>query len=372
MSSQTSSNSTDNENMDDYDYTNDNKKDLKKLPYNLRFNPDNYTKCHWRKHFNTDIPAKSTKKMMIQINKYESLYKTLNESAKKYVNSFFLKKMVVRFVFDSNIIEDVGLQDYYDTRKCLETYLQHKNETISLHSVVTNKKLIKNEKESKEIETINTLKAMEHLQKVKYDNFRELKDDILSYLFYEELILKTHKILMENLTDDSGKFRETTVISTNPRTKEIHYYPEAQYLENRCTTLIDNVNDTLQELHELNICDSLNFYKLSAYILYHCVTSHFFSDGNGRLCRLLSNYIISLTTPFPVPIYIRKNYSSYNEREIYLLAIQSCRDDNIETRPNQLTSILIENSNYYWKKMFRTLIRKDMLNNTELKTYNEI
>ena len=41
-------------------------------------------------------------------------------------------------------------------------------------------------------------------------------------------------------------------------------------------------------------------FKRAARLLFDFVDAHPFGDGNGRTCRLLANYDISLITPFPV------------------------------------------------------------------------
>ena len=89
-------------------------------------------------------------------------------------------------------------------------------------------------------------------------------------------------------------------------------------------------------------------FKRAARLLFDFVNAHPFADGNGRTCRLLANYVISLIMPFPVT----PCGEGGNIKDDYLKAIIECRDHR-EKGPGALASMLIEDTWRGWKYLFQ-------------------
>ena len=83
----------------------------------------------------------------------------------------------------------------------------------------------------------------------------------------------------------------------------------------------------------------LSIFKCVAWLVFELLDLHPFSDGNGRLCRLLCSYVLSTCTPFPTPIY---NLHTDHEFEKFLIAGRKTR------HPSTLTSMIIESSLVAW------------------------
>ena len=98
--------------------------------------------------------------------------------------------------------------------------------------------------------------------------------------------------------------------------------------------------------------ETIIIFKCAAWLLYEVVSLHPFYDGNGRICRLLANHVLSLITLFPVTIYHAN--STDRNRDDYIQAIIQGRD-NPEEGLGKLASMLIEGAYIGWKELFRYL-----------------
>ena len=61
-------------------------------------------------------------------------------------------------------------------------------------------------------------------------------------------------------------------------------------------------------------------FRLAAWFLFEFLGLHPFSDGNGRVARMLCSYILMTVTPFPTPIYniySETTYSDYVQSKLY-------------------------------------------------------
>ena len=99
-------------------------------------------------------------------------------------------------------------------------------------------------------------------------------------------------------------------------------------------------------------------FKCAARLLFDFVDTHPFGDGNGRMCRLLANYVLSLITPFPVPLY--SSGEGRSGREDYLNAIVECRK-NRDKGPRTLAAMLIEGTWRGWKSLFSILEQRNLI-----------
>ena len=145
-------------------------------------------------------------------------------------------------------------------------------------------------------------------------DIKEVKNAIEAYKLLPELdpysikdLLRTHGIMMADLTDQSGMFRTVGVNVVNSSTGEvIHYAPHPDYVPRFIEELMQWASTS--EDHPLII--SCVFHHEFEYI-------HPFTDGNGRTGRLWQNLILSkwndLMASIPVESMIRRHQEEYYE-----------------------------------------------------------
>ena len=84
---------------------------------------------------------------------------------------------------------------------------------------------------------------------------------------------------------------------------EYPYHPDAEQMENEVTRLLDGCNErfdlcTKHLKHGVKDFDDFYFlFKTCAWLLFELLDLHPFGQGNGRLCRILSSYLLSTFSP---------------------------------------------------------------------------
>lgn len=87
----------------------------------------------------------------------------------------------------------------------------------------------------------------------------------------------------------AGEFRTTAAHSGTG-----YIYPEASIIPQRLEEIVSNFNTALSSKQTPS-------FSLAADLLYQFVTLHPFSNGNGRMCRLLAAYaVLAAGEPFLV------------------------------------------------------------------------
>ncbi|XP_020626593.1 uncharacterized protein LOC110063939 [Orbicella faveolata] len=97
--------------------------------------------------------------------------------------------------------------------------------------------------------------------------------------------------------------------------------------------------------------DFYSLFKTCAWLLFELLDLHPFSDGNGRLCRILCSYSLSKLNPFPTPIY---NVWTDSCKHDYIEALVEARRSPCR-HPCALTTMMIECSYYGWESFFKVL-----------------
>ena len=124
-----------------------------------------------------------------------------------------------------------------------------------------------------------------------------------------DFILKLHSILLEDIDENAGKIREENVgifgtFFKPPKFEELSYELKAFF----------------EWYKQAKI---LHPFELACLVHLRFVTIHPFTDGNGRISRLLMNFIL-------------KKYSypmldiPYEDREDYYEVLERCQLDKIE------------------------------------------
>ncbi|CAG2231912.1 unnamed protein product [Mytilus edulis] len=233
--------------------------------------------------------------------------------------------------------------------------------------------------QTKATETINLLRGYHHLKNELQKIPKEERPGYVGLIDVETCIKSCHEILMCNLIDKmktpAGKF------SVLPRTAEFegkqYFYPSyktedvafeaLQAVVDQYNTMISEVSKIDDEKEKLK-----NSFKCASVLLFSFLTLHPFSDGNGRLARLLCNHCLKTFCPFPTAVY---NNVSPTTRSDYLRALINCReglnlspyqiqfpDDSIrealsilEQKPVELCSLIIESNWFTWRYFLRKL-----------------
>ena len=91
-------------------------------------------------------------------------------------------------------------------------------------------------------------------------------------------------------------------------------------------------------------------------------------EGNGRLCRILSSYLLSTFSPFPTPVY---NVWTDSSKYDYQKALYDTRNTN-ERHPTTLTTMIIECSYHGWKHFFSKNRREKKVKRKQIKATTQL
>jgi len=150
-------------------------------------------------------------------------------------------------------------------------------------------------KNSDEIETIGVAKAVEYIRQTK----EELSLDLL---------LKLHKICFNNSKSFAGEFRKVNVIVTNSKGEIIHSGVPKEELNNYLQDFIDWYNKNKTTFKPL---------VLAAILHNQFEHIHPFQDGNGRVGRLLLNFILLKNNYPPINILLEDRTEYYKTLQEY-------------------------------------------------------
>ena len=147
----------------------------------------------------------------------------------------------------------------------------------------------KQTKDPEELETKGLAKAIKFIRTSKQD---------LSL----KLILKLHKLCFEGSKNFAGEFRDVEVVIKNHQREVIHQGTLVDYLEN--------------ELNEFIKWYKLNKNKFKPLILAAIIHNQFekihpFQDGDGRVGRLLLNFILIKNNYPPINILLKDRPEYY-------------------------------------------------------------
>ena len=178
----------------------------------------------------------------------------------------------------SNLEEEIITKFTYDTSRIEGSSLSYKDTKMLLQEGISPK-----EKPLRDIkETENHKKAYLYMKE-------NLKNGI-----NKTFILGLHGLLKKEVTEDAGKFRDRQVYVGN-------FVPiKASMVEGEINNLISWYNK------------NKNLHPLELAAVFHCLFErlHPFFDGNGRVGRLLLNFIL-LKSHYPLIIIQNKNKRRY-------------------------------------------------------------
>lgn len=217
-----------------------------------------------------------SKEQFLEIEKLKKLYNKKigslsKEEFEKFENTFFTE-----LTYDSNAIEGSSLS-LEDTNLILSEGLVPRGKTLR---------------------EVN--EAKNHIDAINFIN--DYKGDL-----NEQFILKLHSIILKNISERfAGRYREATVRIFRSNVS----FPRAPLVPQLVKNLVYwyKLNKTKMHSFELAIIFSAKF-----------VSIHPFVDGNGRVSRLIMNFLLKKKGYPWINIYTR-------QREEYLQAIRDAND----------------------------------------------
>jgi Fic family protein len=183
------------------------------------------------------------------------------------------KKFIEEFVFNTNAIEGSRVRE---------------DEV----PIILDKK---NPENNEEIETKGVAKAIEYIRTTKEE---------LSL----KLILKLHSLCFEGSKPFAGKFRELDVVITNSLGQIIHSGAPKERLMDFLVEFIDWYKKNKTKFKPL---------VLSAIVHNQFENIHPFEDGNGRVGRLLLNFILLKNKYPPINILLEDRQEYYKSLQEY-------------------------------------------------------
>ncbi|MBI5072792.1 Fic family protein [Candidatus Woesearchaeota archaeon] len=198
----------------------------------------------------------------------------------KSIKEKFLQDFIIKFTNDTNRIEGSTLT-LQDTSLILKDKLVPKGASI---------------KEVKEVE--NHEKAFDFMYAYEGD-------------ISVEFILKMHAILLQNIDDEiAGKLRDFNVVISGSVFKPVPH----ELVDFEIKEFLSWYDKAKKKLHAFEIAGLVHLYL---------VTIHPFGDGNGRMSRLLMNFILK-RHGYPMLNIL------YKEREEYYETLQECQLKKIQ------------------------------------------
>lgn len=196
------------------------------------------------------------------------------------------------------------------------------------------------------------------LHKLRNDRLQQGQSAAESIILSPKVVIKAHTILMAGLVDRAGQLRDEYSYAGVPGGGKFYYDPPCLIpcSFSRClelyTALLSGLAADWDTVHATPA-----LFNLAALVFVQLITIHPFEDG--RLLRLLANFVLGAITPFPIPAYIEDGIRS---RRTYIDAIMAARNlaDATLTRvgpPKDLSALFIECAWQSWQEFVRMLDR---------------
>lgn len=285
-----------------------------------------------------DLKTQSESEVIKEVAKFRDKYEQLPPGEMPlFRDERITFAMVVNYIHHLNTGELVGTQMKEETREVLLTVLPSQAAEVSLVLPLSC-----NECHTAEVkETMNTYAALMHVHSLHH----EMEN---TGLLTVQQVCDINGLLLKGIHHNAGVIRKTYAYTNWYHGR--HFYPSPEVVEEQFYALIDrhNMRMNVRPHNATTEEDTAYVFNAAARLLFDFVDTHPFSDGNGRTCRLLANYVLSLITPFPVGL---NRATDKGERNDYLDAIVHCRE-HPEEGPCRLAAMLLENALQGWKCLF--------------------
>ena len=281
-----------------------------------------------------------TSQKLAQICAWTEQYSKLPVAAKDFVQKGYCRAAVARFVLSANLSEDTGLGDLDSTQAVLEAA-----------GAVSGKPA----RETKQ------LGAAMQLLAAHYEDMSaaQPQHSLEALTLTPDIIYQVHRVLMQDLIHNPGERRLGEAYGGFAM--GLYFYQPAELIPSLLLTICDFYNQSLRAI--ANSSDPVSLlYRLAAVLFVQFVTLHPFSDGNGRLARLLASLVLRSVTPFPVTPHADGTALT---RTVYLDAIMAARSADSKaskaflslSAPTDFTALLIQSGWEGWQNCFENLER---------------
>ena len=116
-------------------------------------------------------------------------------------------------------------------------------------------------------------------------------------LLEESMLRETNWIILWNIPRDkhytkAGSYNNLRITQFRG---ELYHYQQPDDMQEAVCVLLDRFNSVFIQSINTNPESNklLSILKCVAWLVFELLDLHPFSDGNGRLCRLLSSYVLS-------------------------------------------------------------------------------
>lgn len=304
----------------------------------------------WRERLSKEEQDKlaSVPNMLDEIVKY---WESWEDSKERYRDQTekVLNNMRLEFILRTNQGEDIGTQTLEETRNAL---VNESNQPSKCE---------------KERVTKNIREAMKKLQSTVHES---PESECVGLIEETSFIQDIHKVLMKGVMKQSST--PAGEYCTEDRIAEFegeeHWYPKFDSKEDankKVTDLVHNYNFLVVKIKNISAKKEKirNIFKLAAWFFFELISLHPFGDGNGRLCRLLCSYVLSIITPFPAPVY---NVHCPSDRNDYVRAIVTARKSE-NRNPSDLAAMIIECTFHGWRK-FQEQVQGNQIMQTRIQS----
>lgn len=163
--------------------------------------------------------------------------------------------------------------------------------------------------------------------------------------FTGDCFRRWHKILFSYLPNFTpGDYRRRMAWTKAP---EYHVYPHHTAVSGSISRLILFLSSIAKDL-ESNFTENsprkiLFYFAYAAFAQFHFVDIHPFVDGNGRMCRFISKYILDPICPLPIPMF--------EDRDKYVNALHEGRKENPDSAPVRLLHLLLKSACEFYEEI---------------------
>lgn len=329
-----------------------------------------------------------TSTMISQVIQLHTDYNTIKDCDKK---KLCIRKIKIDFVCHVQTEEDIGVKNKKETTRIIDKIHQDEKSPSQEEIHEELEREFGSVSSKMEMETYNLYVAYKHLRALQNDVDKKEQFECFCLIDVDEFITGVHDVLMNDLTDEpkpkrvkstpAGKF--STAIRKTTYNGETFFYPhftEEGFANASLQHLVDKYNDDVKKYKDMigkpkkPTKESLSLlFETAAKFLFVFLYLHPFSDGNGRLGRLLCCYLLQLFCPFPSPIY---NVYSETERSDYVKILVEMRNllkknggeeiksendgkklvnELYECDPKPLCELILDSNRYTWRKLISML-----------------